>query len=380
MNQLFKYFLEKFKKWNVSRLSLNKIWRIKRHLIYTKLWGNIYDYGLIKQHKHLWSGYGLRVRSIWLKVYTSISENIDHKYIPENIYYAEIEPRLNNKFFSKAYTDKNNYHKLLDANCLPKIFLRSISGTFYAQDYSKITEINDFLNNLEKGKEYIIKPSIEGGGGYEVRKITNNEDGIIIKPDIDGINSLSGLLTYYCRDYVLQEYINQHSFFSSFNPDSLNTIRILTYRSFKDDEIKILHRIFRIGRPGHIVDNQASGGIACGINKNGVLNDFGVDKYGNKYFEVNNIRLSTVGLIPFIKDIENISTNIGKQFLYSRLLGLDFTVDKNGKVLLIEINDNNNEINFYQMNNGPLFSEYSEEVATFCKNEPKSFLIDFYIS
>jgi hypothetical protein len=52
-------------------------------------------------------------------------------------------------------------------------------------------------------------------------------------------------------------------------------------------------------------------------------------------------------------------------------------VDITNQVKLIEINNNNNEINFYQMNRGPLFGKYTQEIINYCQKSRKSFCIDF---
>ena len=70
---------------------------------------------------------------------------------------------------------------------------------------------------------------------------------------------------------------------------------------------------------------------------------------------------------------------IAKKFHYHRLLGFDFCVDEMGEVKLIEINNRNNEINFFQMNNGPLFREYTNEIIEFCSKNKKTVCFDLEI-
>ncbi len=333
----------------------------------------------VKKYKTLWAGFRSKVNSDWLKVYISISGINDYRYIPEDIYYSEIEPRLNDKTFSKADSDKNSYHKIFSNTILPPVLLRSISGILYTEDYKRVNDLNNFLNSIDKDLKYIIKPSVESGGGTDVRKIEITGDRLTITPSIPGIKNFSDLIHYYKRDFIIQKYLEQHSFFRQFNKSSLNTIRIFTYRSLKDEKIVVLHRILRIGKPGSVVDNQASGGIACGISEEGLLSSFGVDKYGSKYSESNMVKFCEIGKIPFLEAIISLAEEVAGKYLYSRVLGLDFAVNEEGKIFLIEVNNINNEINFYQMNNGPLFGIYSEDVARLCLNEPKSILLDYYL-
>ena len=78
-----------------------------------------------------------------------------------------------------------------------------------------------------------------------------------------------------------------------------------------------------------------------------------------------------------MNSINILAIEVARQFPYARLLSIDFAVSDKGKILLIEVNNMYNEINFCQMQNGPLFGEYSEEVAKLIHNEPKSIFFDY---
>lgn len=127
------------------------------------------------------------------------------------------------------------------------------------------------------------------------------------------------------------------------------------------------------------MDNQASGGIACAIDTEGKLMSFGVDKAGRRHKGTQSAAFGDAGAVPFLKEIDAAALAIAAGYRYSRLLGLDFAVSSRGEVVLIEVNDSNNEINFFQMSSGPLFGSYTEEVASSCRNMPRSFVIDYVI-
>ena len=73
----------------------------------------------------------------------------------------------------------------------------------------------------------------------------------------------------------------------------------------------------------------------------------------------------------------DIAKKIAKLNYYSRLLGIDLGMDNNGRIRIIEINSVNNEINFYQMNNGPLFGDYTKEIIDYCKKNQISYCFDY---
>ena len=99
-----------------------------------------------------------------------------------------------------------------------------------------------------------------------------------MNPHVQGVTTLPQLFGLYGGNFIIQKYIDQHHWFARFNESSLNTVRVLTYRRIKNEEAVVLHRLLRAGRPGSVVDNQASGGIACAIDTDGRLMSFGIDK------------------------------------------------------------------------------------------------------
>jgi hypothetical protein len=375
MKKIVKYLLSKWLEWRISQPIAKNMKKMLTELKKTGEFKNI-SKEIEKKHAKLWSGFGFRVNFDWLKTYILISGISDYRYIPENIFYSEIEPRLNKKAFSRPYADKNNYHKIINNDILVPVLLRAMNGAYYTHDYQPIKNISSFIESIKDGA-YIIKPSIVSGGGKDVRKIELANKILKINPSSTAVKDMKDLINYYKRDFVIQEYLEQDSFFKQFNPTSLNTVRILIYRSLKNEEIIPLHRILRIGKTGNVVDNLVEGGIACGISKDDVLSSFGLDEYGHKFYEFNEIKLNDVGIIPYMNSINILAIEVAKQFPYARILSIDFAVNDKGKIFLIEVNNMYSEINFCQMHNGPLFGEYSEEVANLCHKEPKSILFDY---
>lgn len=357
-----------------------KIWK---HLSMKvrKIKGNIKINNVQKnlKNKHLkyWKSIDNLHSSDWLTIYYSINGIADFRYISEQTYYSVVEPKLNHISFSEAYSDKNNYSRFLNDDYFPKTYLRLIDGVFYTDTYDFIEEPIVYLKRiLERGKKIVCKKAIESGGGRGV-SILEIQNGNIIDENGDDFD-LSLFIQKLGRNIIVQEYIEQHTFFESFNPSSVNTIRIFTYRSVISNEIHILQSVMRIGEPGAIVDNQASGGTSVGVNPQGMLNKFGVSKYGSKFLNKNNITFEGKTVPQFLK-ICDVAIECARFFPYHRLLGLDFSVLYDGSIKLIEVNNKNNEINFYQMNNGPLFGEFTDEIIDYCRINPTHINLDFDI-
>lgn len=330
----------------------------------------------LNAYRHYWQSKRLKADDKYYKLYSSISNNPSPNYVPENLYYTYFEPTLNNKMMLKTYSNKNLYQHIYDQHSLfPKAYVRCINGTFYRSDGSVCTDLKKEIEEFGADK-FIIKVAMDSGGGKGVELFEKKENTYVSntkKPF-----NTNELRSQFGDDFVIQEYIIQHDFFKRFNESSVNTIRIFTYRSVKDEQIHILHSVLRIGQPGSIVDNQASGGLSCGIN-NKKLNPFAIDKKGNRFLKVGNYEFSDQMEIPLFEHLTVLAKKIAAQNPYARLLGLDFCIDASNTIKLLEVNNSNNEINFYQMNNGPLFGQFTDEIVNWCLTQPKTVCIDFSV-
>ena len=321
----------------------------------------------IKKHKIYWSQLKKNVNTKWFKVYSTVNGNSDIQYIPENIYFNIIEPKLNNRSLAYAYADKNFYEIFYNERDLfPESIIRNIDGFFYDRNFQLLNEnnnlISDYLSNYGK---IIVKPSTESGGGKRVELFVKNNGIFVNSANIT--LSLDYLKNIYRTNYIIQNYISQSNYLAQFNKSSLNTIRIFTYRSVINDKILPLHSILRIGKKGNFIDDQNVGGIACRIKSDGKLMDFGTDIFGKKYSEYNGISFAQVGRVPEIEKIKNIASQMARKNIHSRLLGFDFAVDINNKIKIIEVNHLWIGINFFQMNSSSVLGQFTDEVIQFCK-------------
>ena len=356
---------------NILRYSRSEI-TYKKHI--SKIYNNLnidrslIDEKLVLEHKKYWNQISKKVNEKWFIVYSYITSNPDVRYVPENIYHNIIEEKLNNRKVSYAYRDKNFYEIYYDNRAIfPDCILRNIDGFFYTYNY-EILNLNEIsfsklLNNYEI---VLIKPALESGRGKKIDLFKKINEKFLNKQN--KLLTLQYLTNNYGANFLIQDYIKQHKYFSQFNPSSVNTIRIFTYRSVINDEIKVLHTVLRIGKKGNFVDDQFFGGIACKINDSHLLNNYATDKFGNKYYESNGIKFSEVSEVPMIDEMKNLSVIIAKKNIHSRLMGFDFSVDSMKNVKLIEVNNQYAGINFFQMNSAPVFGEYTDEIIEFCKS------------
>lgn len=353
---LGKIIKREINKKNKKLILRNKIYNIiSKNQEIKKTW-------LLKKQKRdiasYWSRYSPINNFNWHRAYLSINKNDRYvTYIPEDKFYLEIEPKLNNKDLAKAYSDKNFYHKLFPKEIMPRIFLRNIHGEFYDENYEVIKNIRfDSLFNGYERQSFIIKPSLDTSKGKNVKKITF-KDGVYYC-DEEKYSALYDIIKPYNKDYLIQELIEQNETLSQIYPYSLNTIRIVTLRD--KNEICYISAVIRFGNDKRIVDNR---GIACGINEDGIINSYGTFLTMEKCFKHPFTNMEFAGVkIPRFHELIEFVKCLHKKLMYFNMVSWDIGIDKNNNFKMIEFNVRAQEINFHQINNGPLFGIYTEEV------------------
>jgi hypothetical protein len=305
----------------------------------------------------------------WFDFYYSVYGKPDPNFIsvPDYLY---IETCLNDRMLINGIKEKNFYNKYWTGIPTPATALRRINGLYYDDKFQKIDR-KDIMTFLNRHKKLILKPSLDTGGGKSILVFENN-NGIFNNGEF---NLNPEFIDSYSRDFIIQEFIIQHSFFSRFNPSCNNTIKIFVYRSIKDDSINLLHAILWIGAKGSFLDHDHWGGFGLSINGENKLNKYALDMYGNKYESVNNIVLSSLGKVPAMHEMKALANKVANNIYYARLLALDFTVNSNGDPLLLEMNCYHNGIHQHQMHNGGLFNEFTKEILDYCQSYQPRFVV-----
>lgn len=322
---------------------------------------------IVLRHIKYWQQLKKKINTKWFEVYSFITGNDDIHFVPENIYFNIIEPKLNNRKLALAYADKNFYEIFYgNSEVFPETIVRNIDGLFYDKQY-KLLEINDELlwDIWGKYEKILVKPSVDSGGGKKIQ-LFFRKDGNFVNGESQKL-TLSYLIDKFSDNFIIQNYITQSNYLAQFNPTSVNTIRVFTYRSVKTDEVIPLHAVLRIGKKGNYVDDQNVGGVACYINENAILSKYATNIYGEKFFEYNGIVFAEIEAVPKIKEIKDCASKLARKNIHSRVIGFDFTLDSQNNIKLIEINHLWTGINFFQMNGYPVLGNYTDEVVEFCK-------------
>lgn len=338
---------------NIRNIYLKKLFRrqIRRRFLKSN---DVLDSVYKRDIEIYWKQFGVKIDTSWHKWYSTRNGIKDSRYIPEDIYYSYVEPFFNKMEFRKAYEDKSIYSLIMPEVKRPTTIIKNISGQYYNDLFEPLSELTAITECL-KLEEFIIKPSIESGGGkgvkfIDIEKTSNKKE--VIK---DNLNEFS-------KDFVVQKLIDQNADLKRINPESVNTIRTLSF--FHKGEVHILSSVLRMGVNGSRVDNQAAGGISVGITNEGYCKEYAYNKYGEPLlnhpqgFKFINTR------VPGYNKVLNIIKEYHLKLGHFRIVSWDFAINLDENPVLIEYNLGFQEINFHQINNGPLFDDLTDEVLT----------------
>lgn len=318
-----------------------------------------------KEYIKKWHSLGT-VNSIYFRLFSNYVGK-DTRIAPEDIVHNVIETLLNPIEYRGPYSDKNIYDKLFNniPNCLARTYIRRIGGHYYDSMYNNMELSQVDINKLNKLNGIVAKITVDTSSGLGV-KLFSNESGILI----DKMNKRPLSISYLEElgdDFIIQEYLSQSKFMSFFNGSSINTLRMLVYRSVKDDKVHILNAIMRIGRNGALMDNAHQGGACVGVKSNGQLQNYLIDQFGNRFNEFNGINFSTSSfVIPDWDSVIDFAKKIGENVMYHRLLNLDVMIDESGRPRLIEYNIRSMGVWVYQYAIGACFGDYTDEIIDYC--------------
>lgn len=271
-------------------------------------------------------------------------------YIPTNFYMVELMGRANRWPFIPAYGDKNLTETLLPNAKQPHTILKRMNGHYYYEG-APVSE-KEAIERCSNLKNVLIKPALSSQGrGIESITVTDGQT------DLKG-KTIEQVFKLYGKNFLVQERVKQHERMNALNPTSVNTIRIVTFRS--DMEILLIYAVVRIGKMGSVVDNQCAGGISAIIDENGRLG-----KYGFGGYEEDNLTKTDCGTvlegfqIPSYDKAIDLVKKLHFQLPFFDLIGWDIAIDEAGDPILIEWNQ---RVGLSQSAFGPGFGKYTERI------------------
>ena len=252
--------------------------------------------------------------------------------------------------YRDAYADKNMVDILLPNVKHPHTILKRMNGYFYFEN--KPVSKQEAISLCQNISHAIIKPVLNHSGA--------GVKGLEIKAGITNINgwNVEQLFDKYGNNFQIQERLKQHEKMSQLNETSVNTIRILTYRS--DMEILVIYSVVRIGKKGSVVDNQCAGGISTVIGEDGRLGGTAFGGYtANGVGKTDSgVELSGFEIPSYHQAIETVK-RLHYQLPFFNLIGWDIAIDEVGDPVVIEWNAS---AGLSQSAFGPGFGKYTERI------------------
>lgn len=272
------------------------------------------------------------------------------EYIPKGLYTMELLHRANKMSYREAYVDKNMIDVFLPNVKHPHTILKRMNGYFYYEN--KPISKEEAISLCQNISNVLVKPVLDHGG-----------QGIQCLEAKDGATNINGwtieeLFDHYGLNFQIQERLKQHPKMNLLNDTSVNTIRIVTYRS--DMEILVIYSVVRIGKKGAVVDNQCAGGISTIIGEDGKL---GNTAFGG--FTAEGVGRTDSGIelngfeIPSYQEAIETVKRLHYQLPFFNLIGWDVAIDEEGDPVVIEWNAG---VGLSQSAFGPGFGKYTERI------------------
>lgn len=283
-----------------------------------------------------------------VKYYSNITGNFSPYYITDGLYYALFDTVLNHREFAEQFDNKAYYPLLFHDVKQPNFISIRINGTWLDVNYSQMS-FENVVNACMEREGVFVKVAKYSAGGTGVKYINTSDS-----------TKLISVLNSHNSDIVIQDVIEQHNNLKILHADSVNTIRIMTL--LWNNSVRVLSSVLRMGINGSKVDNASAGGITCGIKDDGYLKSIAFDKYGNKYEMHPQGTVFSDIQIPVFEKVKNIAMGLQMRFPYSAMISWDFAIGVNGEPILIEANFMRGELDFHQLNNGPIFGSETEKI------------------
>lgn len=293
----------------------------------------------------------------WFRFFKYQCGYFDSRFVPGDIYNSAFELSLNPNTYSKFMEHKGMLCHFVDKQHKCTTIINRINGCYYDGDSLLNKEaVIKKIHGIE-GQMIVLKESVDTGGGHGVR-VVNKEQ----------LNMGTFDSFFYSNDMIVEEYLKEGNDLKKYNPDTVNTIRMLTINL--NGECSIASAFLRIGMKGMAVDNISSGGIWVGIKSDGSLYDYAMDKLLNKHL------LSPSGIVfkgehlRCYEVIKEYALNHHLNFPLANLVAWDFAINEDNCVVVIEVNLGWGDIYCHQVYNGPLFGTRTDEIINYVKNHP----------
>lgn len=285
----------------------------------------------------------------WADFYLERTGVFDPRFVPHDLFYAEIDRMLNPPYRGCGLDDKLLYDRLFPGVKQPEKLVWKAGGSLWMGDWTPIGE-KTALDICAEAGEVVCKIPIFACGGHGVTVLDARTEVQAIQELLRG------------RDEVLvQAVVRQHPDMAVFHAGSVNTLRIISYLRENGEAVN-LSTVLRMGAGKSRVDNISSGGCSCGVLPDGTLREVGCSSDNRVISAHPDGPVFAERRVPSYGRAVSAVLSLHRTLPQFALLAWDIAVDEGGDPVMIEVNLGGASIDFMQIDNGPLFGDYTEEV------------------
>ena len=313
------------------------------------------DGEVVRRHEELWGRFGIPISDRWLRMLSGCSGRPDHRFVPETVFYTVLERCLNHcDAAGFNVEDKSSCLFYLPKDCQPNTILRYVRGVFFDGDMNAIPE-SKARELLQACKTPLVgKPSMHSCGGSDVRRYASAAEVSLDK------------IKWAFEGYVLQDVIQQEEKVAAFNPQSLNTCRLMTFRRPWSGKTSVIAGMLRMGCTSGIADNLAQGGISVDIDGKGGLGEFAYDHDFRQFIAHPKSNIKFKGfVVPYYNEMCEKICQIASKVPDYNLLSFDVIARPDGSPCVVEINACAMTLTQLQTCR-PLFGDETERVVDWC--------------
>lgn len=292
-------------------------------------WQMLNELEQLSKYWHCWPDSYFRF-GMFLKDFRDM--DLMKSFVPQGAYYRYSADK--DSKYHILVDDKILFHDLMSSYGLPvphRYFV--FQNGLFKRGSNILTDrdVNDILENITDERLFIKRYRGGAASGISIaRKIDEGmqlEDGVLL--------SASTIREKFSdSNYIFEKQLVQDSVLSSFNPSTVNTCRVLTYKD------RVVSCSVRMGRNGAFVDNAAKGGIVVSLDmETGCLGEYGMREYDiTKYYEHPDSHLKFAGVyVPQWPAVKELAEKTIALMPYYNSVGFDVATTINGPVI-IEIN------------------------------------------
>ncbi len=272
-----------------------------------------------------WKRFGCAPRQFWFELNGSRDHRMDPRFIPDDLYFTEILPYLNNGQQRYGLANKGYYDYLFSDVKRPKTVALKIEGLYCDEKRNIIRAENVIGRCRERNGSLFIKRSTNTHSGDGITVFTPTQC-----PDED----IRKLFDKAGPSFVIQERIRQHPLLERLSPLSVCTIRVLSL--ILDHEVSIESAVLRIGEPGVLFVTGYDGCISE-ILKDHRLHPRVYVNNGS-WMENGGGLFDDSFVMPSMEKVYSEIRRIHPRMAHFKCIGWDFTIDEDGDAVLFEFN------------------------------------------